>query len=131
MINLPLTDTVISEPDIDAPDHILSNAAVMCDHLDKEQDGLHQETMSIPSSPSEETMSTGQPPEMLSAIPGDETSSSYCSSAEVSELGFEPNATPIQQSAASFLAFRMMYLVVTLVVGLADGLQGKISNTFV
>jgi hypothetical protein len=126
MIHPPLTDTVISEPELNAPDHILTKATVKCDPLDKEQDSPQQQTMSIPSSPSEVTISTGPPPELLAAIPGDETSSSYCSSAEVSELGFEPNATPIQQSAASFLAFRMMYLVVILVVGLADGLQGKI-----
>jgi hypothetical protein len=143
-------NSVIKEPDIDfcEDNSILFKAIVSCDPLEKElqqeqqeeepeqppqplQDGrgglpsLPLSTLSFSSSV-EEVMFIDSRIEMPTALAADETGSSYCSSTELSELGFEHNATPIQQSAASFLAFRLNYLVVTLVIGLANGLQGMI-----
>jgi hypothetical protein len=137
---------------------ILSKAIISCDKLEKEREeeeeeeqqqqqqqqqqqpeqhqplqdglaGLPSLSSSIHSlSPSEEVMCIDSRIEMPTALAVDETGSSYCSSTELSELGFEHNGTPIEQSAASFLAFRLNYLVVTLVIGLANGLQGAISQ---
>jgi hypothetical protein len=59
------------------------------------------------------------------AMSSDETETSHASSDEDSSLELECN-TPPAPSQGSFLAFRLNYLLVTLVIMLADGLQGMI-----
>jgi hypothetical protein len=144
-------NSVIKEPGIDFSEDnpILFKAIVSCDQLAKEQpeeqqqqqpgqDGLEslpslpplsiRSFCSFSSSEEEEVMFIDSHIEIMptALVAVDETGSSYCSSTELSELGFEHNiaTTPIQQSSASFLTFRLNYLVVTLVIGLANGLQG-------
>jgi hypothetical protein len=56
--------------------------------------------------------------------PSDETVTSRCSTPEGSEFDFEMHEEPSSFSS-SFLCFRLNFLLVTLVIMLADGLQGK------
>jgi hypothetical protein len=65
-----------------------------------------------------------------SAISSDGTTTSHTTSSDEDSLELECNMPPAP-SQGSFLAFRLNYLLVTLVIMLADGLQGMKLQGFI